>query len=532
MSDAQQSATTTTSPQKVSKQPARKEPSYKSDLLWINHDAKHMVAAPHRHRVFSHIQRRFRPWKKLSDSQTLRANAKVPRSLKSPAIDEADDELPVSPRSLVAYGNTDPFDSYPIHIGPQENELISFYRDVFLPAQYGFRVRIPNMEQLQKRDWEACINGLRDEGVAHGSLARWGYMVGPSNPRLQRLAIGHQLKATQSLIAKLATGADPQTPDIYLHLNMLFSAETISRNAVGAAVHGQALRRMFEEAWRQNTLDYKLLLWQVHNDVQNSSIFLSKTIFDMDGFLPTVLRPVWRATAAEVPSMSAEAINADLDAAIEGQLIQLFKSNRIFWEMLLVFEQSSTEKSQMMMNRCNAQELLHLGRFINCYVAAQAKMLERGTREHKLRLFVQSYLSLAAAYLIKRTNLDPVVLGRPIFDMRPALAASLRHALEQSRLLSNAEDQQRLAASRLWALYVGSMCELTYIGSVSSARPRSWFLAGLARQALDMGIKSWASAVPVLRRFLYTDRSLPLGAEWFDEALRTVGRVSKVEEFD
>src|ERR1700742_3608598 len=76
--------------------------SFDGPRLWIHHDAKHMKAGPHRHRVFAHVQRHYRPWKRHQSTKSLRTSAKVPKPR------DKEEAIP-SPRSIVAKGNSDPF---------------------------------------------------------------------------------------------------------------------------------------------------------------------------------------------------------------------------------------------------------------------------------------------------------------------------------------------------------------------------------------------------------------------------------------
>ncbi|ETN43937.1 uncharacterized protein HMPREF1541_11068 [Cyphellophora europaea CBS 101466] len=485
-------------------------------LLFVHHDANHMKAAPHRHRIFSHVQRQYRPWKRRSDGRPLRTSPKPPTKTK--AQHEEESPPTPSPTSLVRHGNSDPFRTYPVNIGAEENELISFYRDLFLPAQYGNKLGYPETQLLMKRDLEACMSGLLDESIAHGSLARWGYMVRGSSSRLHKTAMQHQLNATQLLRRKIASGVDLQTEDNYMHLNMLYSAETISRNAMGALTHGRMLRQMFEEAHARGTLNLKLLVWQFHNDVQTSSIFLVPPVFDVDHFLPMVFAPTWEATLSVIPTVDTSGINSNIDPSIQGPLLSIFESSRIFWHTLESSGGLAAHKSFIVTIRCNAQELLQLGRFLDHYCKVREQLQREISRDQRVRLLVEAYLSLAGIYLVKSLNLDPVVLGRPMFDMRPAVLPALRAALEQSELLMTDSEQLKYANSRFWALFVGAMSEHGWPVKGQDAC-RQWYNTRLADLAARLGLYTWTSARLVLKCFLYTDNVQPPGALWYDEMM-------------
>lgn len=219
--------------------------SFDGPLLWVHHDVNNRKALPHRRRDFSHIQGYYRPWKRREHNKSLR-EARVIRKL--PADDEHLDDRPKSPQTILAQGDSDPSAVYAVKIGPAENELVSFYRDFFLPAQYGMRLKIPKLEHFQARDWADCIHGLMDEGIAHGLLARWGQMVGRCTTTVRKAALEHQYRSTQLLRRKLSRGQDLQNFDDYMHLNHLFSAETI----ISQSVWGTCTRAHVEKYVRRS----------------------------------------------------------------------------------------------------------------------------------------------------------------------------------------------------------------------------------------------------------------------------------------
>jgi hypothetical protein len=498
----------------VGRQGSEKPSEFDGDLLWIHHDVQHMKARPNRKQVFSHVQGRYRPWKRLEDLKALRGSAKVPKR-----NGDATQSQTTTLTTFLGKGNSDPFGVYPVKIGAQENEVITFYRDVFLPAQYGMSLRIPNLDRLRKRDWEDCMNGFSDKGIAHGSLARWGQMLSRCNPRLQKVAVEHQYRSLQVLREKLNRGQSLQTFDNYLHINQLYSAETIGRNLHGATVHGRMLRKMFEQAWNEGTLDYKLLLWQVHNDIQTSAIFLVRPIFDVDGFLPTVYAPIWTAAAPDMPPL--DNTNDDLDPSIEGPLVDLFKNIRKFWALCVILEQQGKNESasNALMTWCNnSQELISIGRLINHYHDVQQLLSQQTNQSLKNRMLVQQYLAVAAAYLAKSLNLNPVILGVPMFDARPALLPALRRALEDSEQLSTEAHCRKYMNARLWALYVGALAEQSHLKPGHDSR-KGWFHVHLAEQAIAMNLFTWDTVQHVLLGFLYNDRVAPDGSLWFEKTI-------------
>jgi hypothetical protein len=234
-----------------------------------------MKAEPHRHRVLSHVQgRRHKRWKREEETKDLR------RSARRPSQDELHSRS-LSPTIILAGGHSDPFGALPVKIGPKENELISFYRDVMIPAQYDLPFQVPNLSALREADWADCKGSLQNEGVAHALLAWFGQAVSNCTTASQVVTMAHQHQSTKLLLGKSKPGSELQDFGTYLHINMLFSAETLRRNLEGALAHGKVLRHMFEEARKQGSLNYKLLLFQLYNDCQVSSMFLVRPIWDV-----------------------------------------------------------------------------------------------------------------------------------------------------------------------------------------------------------------------------------------------------------
>ena len=86
---------------------------------------------------------------------------------------------------------------------------------------------------------------------------------------------------------------------------------------------------MFEKAWEQGTLNYKLLLWQVHNDIQTAVMFLSPPVFDPDGWLLMVYAPLEKE--ARLHTAQLDRCDSDPDPSIEGELAQYFRDVRAIW---------------------------------------------------------------------------------------------------------------------------------------------------------------------------------------------------------
>lgn len=109
-----------------------------------------------------------------------------------------------SPISPLAQGNSDSFELLPIKIGPEENDLISFYRDVVMLAKYDYSFRLSGLSRIRKSEWEDNRHGLHNHSIAHGSLARYGHIMSQHRPSFRRVAMEHHYQSTRLLLRSSA----------------------------------------------------------------------------------------------------------------------------------------------------------------------------------------------------------------------------------------------------------------------------------------------------------------------------------------
>jgi hypothetical protein len=491
---------------------AVRPPPFNGPHLWIHHDANNVKAQPHRNHVYSHIQSRYRPWKRYEDNKVLRASAKVPRY-------EDPEEWPLSPKTIMAKGNSDPFGVLAIKIGPEENDLISFYRDVFIPAQYEVQMRMPNLAKLRASDWEDCSSGLREVGIAHGSLARYGQIVGRSTPAFRKVTMEHHCQSTHILLNKVKRGLLLQDHDTYFHITMLFSSEIIARNLSGALTHGRILRHMFEEAWKLGTLDYKLLLYQLYNDAQLMAMFLVRPIWDPFKWLPMVFAPVWALAAPLLPHIEHTVDN--IDPSITGALAEYLIELRKAWAISATREPEWQAAAQIpaVMASFLSKTYILAGRVTSLYVDVTERLRFRElTNALRSELLMQQYITLAIKYHTKVLSADPKVFGVPVFDARGSALPALRASLEASSQLVNDPHMRRNMNARLWALYVGAMSEHSW-PTPGFDPHKAWFNTNLANQAIKMGLRTWQSVKHILLGFFYVEWMPPNGSNWFEKTL-------------
>jgi len=244
-------------------------PNFSTDLLWVNHDAQNMQTQPHRQRVFSHIQQRYRPWQRRDSAQKLRKSAKIPTSTPRRASEDSEEDhsessvcllnvteapprltnpkalSPTSsnttygsdfgaspghgtPRSVPDIkpfrGNSDPFGAYPIQISAKVNDILKFYRDIVLPSQYHTSLDGWLTLEAAAEDWRDVVRSLHEKGGALGFLARWAQVAAntTANPELALQSLKYRSQSTTELLKKVQRDSGIATRSSYWHIIALY----------------------------------------------------------------------------------------------------------------------------------------------------------------------------------------------------------------------------------------------------------------------------------------------------------------------
>ncbi|OCT45591.1 hypothetical protein CLCR_01518 [Cladophialophora carrionii] len=535
-------------------------------LLWINHDADNMKALPHRHRVFTHVQKNYRPWKRRQETKSLRASANVPgqariynsegrrrrydgsplgagssisdqssRSLDFPpsrnSSDDSDSSVSsngspktwaASPSTSIGKGNSDPFGAFPIPITADVNNLMTFYRDYIIPSIWFKNFKNKNTVALAAREWQYNAAHLEDEGTAYGIIARHGMVAASCSPALRKQAEYYVGQSTEVLRKKVAQGRALQaqsSTSVIDNAAMLFNAQTLARNLAAATAHGTFLASLFKQQWAQGTLDYRLLMYEVYNDCQLTSIFLCPPVFDVDHWLPMVFDPIWKTAIQRLPHLACP----PLDPAVDSQELQTWFRSR--QEQLQIYGVKDGEGKlfldvPVIMTWFLSKAYIFHGHMINHYLRNKAQFRRQGLKpEVKDYLYAQQYMALAAIYLTRgpNFNFNPTVLTVPMFDAS-IIPRTLQTLLEESEMSSKRASWRRYANARLWAFYVGALVEQAD-GSTRTDSRQQWFTTHLIELAARLGVMSWHMLESLLRGFLYSEILTAQGSQWFEKLM-------------
>ncbi|KEF56051.1 uncharacterized protein A1O9_07632 [Exophiala aquamarina CBS 119918] len=501
----------------------------KQDFLWVNHDANNLKPAPqNRQQIFKHVQRKYRPWKRGQETKALRNSAKVPKpkwdseeATKSSVGDkEAVIEVPTSPKTLIGKGNSDPFAAFALTITPEANRFLTFYRDYILPATY-FQIRYKTRATLAKENWQDQVTGLHDVGTGYATLAFHSSTAVRYSPTLRPAALKFMNQSMLSLREKIAKDSVAQEVPYAWHMTVLFAAEVNAANLKNATTHGRMLFNLQKQLFARGKLDYRILLYQLYLDSQLSSMFLMRTIFDVDSWALDFIAPVGKAAARNPQQIVSP--DTVLDPSIDTEELQQWfqirreQLNYVFMRI----QQQVTTVSPVITTWRFARTCIFNGRMVHHFLKAEAELRRPGLeQEVKDHLYAQQYLALAGLWHVRDPFMNPILLGRPIYD-GTAILVALRKTLELDRGAAehpfSMSSWDRYKNARLWALYVGALAERApNTFSAQVVQSLSWFNTNLAEQAAAMGIWTWSAAKVVFDGFLYHESMSALGSDWFE----------------
>ncbi|OQU94677.1 hypothetical protein CLAIMM_01007 [Cladophialophora immunda] len=541
-------------------------------ILWVNYDAQNMNTLPHRQQVYAHIQNNYRSWKRKENVRALRASAKIPGRNQQrqsghrngpPKNNAAIDHPPktgqsadshdenrrlmaiqarrrqlLSPVTVLNKGNSDPFGACAIPITVEENSILTFYRDILLPAAW--RLDAKSKQNLAsaraKADWEVCTAGLRDEGTALafiGSNASLVAMCTGSETRrgkfLQQKSLVCRAKSTAALRQKLAR-LSKVDPWIWWHIFMIWSAEIAAENVIAARMHGQMLSKLVDEHFQQggglfDRLDeigltmVELLFFFLYADMNMATQLLTRPAFDVYEWLPKVFEPFLRAIE---PILAPAPLDfCHLDPTIDSEeMTTCVKSCReIFARWRRRWSDGLPAKSATMhLGWGQYRWCIALGRLVNRY--CRFKELSETASGPELDYdYAQQYMSISAVKWSRALTFQNHVCGKNIWAGN--VLETLRPLLEKSERPRGSSAWQKWKNARLWAFYVGAIYEgRQQQPALSNELFDGWFHEQFARQAHDMGLSTWEDTVPILSGFLFDSSASETQNSWFQETMR------------
>ncbi|KAJ9607241.1 hypothetical protein H2200_008313 [Cladophialophora chaetospira] len=527
------------------------------ETLWINHDAEHMKALPHRHRVFSHIQNVYLKQKRKEKVKYLRTSAKVPDVSKwrtharrkdvlgrtpkpEPVVEDVDQDTPcelvpvkhhpLSPVTILNAGDSDPFDAYAIPISAEVNNILAFYRDFIIPSAYHLDGKSKHnlATARSKSDWDACVNGLRDEGEAFAFMGRNSAVAADvsQSQALRQKSLIFRTKSTMALRKKLSVVTNANQSSLYWHIYMLWTAEIAAHNVTAARVHGTMLSKLVKGYFRvggglfdkleTGLTMIELMLYLLYGDTAMATQLLTRPVFDVYEWLPTMFKPFASLVATVLPPSPPDLWH--LDSAIDSE--DFASSIRTCREVFGRWRANSGEGvndkvATIRYGWGQYQWCIAFGRLMERYCDfKELSEAASGTLDY---CYAQQYMALSAVKWGRALTFEIDVCGKRVYE--GDIMEGLREALEKSDRPTHSLEWQKWKKARLWAFYIGATTERRHSRS-SNGLFHGWFHERFACQVHDMGLLGWEDTTQILNGFLFDSSTYEQERRWFEETVK------------
>lgn len=352
---------------------ATKSSPYQGSFFFVNHDANNLDARSQRKNVCTHVQRQYHKWNRQERVKAFLSSTKAPLPivrLPQPACDARNlakrskakrKELPhdddreitqtryLAPRGVspvLLKGDSDPFDTHATPITPEVNQLITFFRDLVIPSAYYTGPQGWKTSKTANAHWQSAVQGLGDEGSALAFLARYAHIAAIVN-KDQRM-ICQALRYTSQSITLLRERLEEFTAStqeatlesqlMYWQINLLWGTEILNHNLDAAVFHARMLLRLAKQS-SHTQLDTTFLRYVMYNDSHLISLFMIRSVFDYDVWIPEQYKAMEAMVTPELPKFD-DAHAEIIDPSVENELLkQIFTTRR---EHVEVWKQRTT----------------------------------------------------------------------------------------------------------------------------------------------------------------------------------------------
>ena len=585
---------------------------YKGELCFIVQDPSRPQTDRERYAVSTHVQGRYRQWRRNTKAKDRRkrkpaAPVLTPQS-RLEEIDSEDERLlldiripsleprkaepsqavwpvdtkreslptpgpsPRSPKAVLAgplsiqnLGNSDPFGSCPIAIGPRETEVLAYYYQNVVPifTRYIEAMGVP--PDVGRSKWHDPFSGLQDRAEAYGFLARSAVFMSRNaigNDQLITRALTYRNKSSELLRSRLAS-RQHQTyeRETYQTVSSLLITAIVEESFQAALVHAKLLNYLLREQSRQGkTVDPGAIMVGLWYDLHRASMTLTRPVFESSGWVSKQLLPGWQDARRTVPPLSGNARNG-LDLQVTDQpLRRLFIALREFLEITgLVASDSGCIPASTLISLASYITVCQC-HLVNRYLDLLASLPPSAdsnilipdpvtssflASQTNWQASTTAYVALAASQWTRQViKIENVLVGSSarIFNAGKTILPALRRCMIAADAFSNGLDPIKNGRLRLWALYVGALSERASDSSLpvgeeedhapGMRRQLGWFTHHFALQLNRMGLVMWSDVRRVLQGFLYSDSLQPHGSAWVVDVARRVGGGEEEEDND
>lgn len=396
----------------------------------------------------------------------------------------------------LAYGDTDPFSTADIPVTPHVNRILTFARDVCLPAFYFIdSLRDSSISAEYNRDvaassgwisspaarlgWQQVVDALADRCTAYACLSTYLALMAICNinPTKATEASLKMRAGSSALLRQKLLHHEAHPEDRAMHQELLwqvfwhFYAEFFAGNMIAAQVHGKMLKQSCENA-EEGIISDHFLDSVIFVDSHMAAKHMVRPILDVEHWVPDVFARKWDKIdphVAELTGECGEGLHSSVDWPI---LRSIFVRTR---QALLVIRRSEEAKAfdldfETLYYWLNSHSYVDSGILIQSYLSLVEEATtppattgkaggQTNSSDSLGSIYTQASLSLAALFAIRDIGQEVLVNGVDVVDASSTITKHLREVLQKARSHCTLEEATKYRPAHLWCAFIGALIE-------------------------------------------------------------------------
>jgi hypothetical protein len=453
------------------------------------------------------------------------------------------------PLTILRKGNSDPFKSLAIAVTPRVNQVISFVKDVYLPAFYVTDTTTDTMTDTKfyrsiaaHNEWDEDIMVLSAESSAQSFIYAFLTAMGKfsHNDAFATdiyIAQRRSYNTLQARIQKYPHG----DPVVLSSTIFLFAAEIFAGNIIQTTIHGKMLRAyLYERVQNEGFSAVKLSTWIhiVYYDSYFAQSQLHRPIFILESWVLDLAKQMSRPADKFMESIRSN-FTSNLDDSLDHDLRRIFVMFRqLVWCWAqpnpITKEDSKSELSHLLLVQwiiinCHLLRAELVNYYINMQLLLEQKMTistQSSLSGNKLYWSTQCCLALGLVLFVQPTGGNPIISGQELHRITEKLLMRLQTTVSlmlRTSLTVDSNMMQKYENAHLWVLFVSAQAEQMH--SKDYLDPlEAWFNVAFGSLARRMCLFTWPMVRGRLERFFYHDALEPHPSTWVPKSLHVTSR--------
>lgn len=444
-------------------------------------------------------------------------------------------------------GSADPFESFPVKITPEINQVITLARDVLVPSLWipSFARRLSfgvsktisfDRAQFSIAGASVSLDLLQfknaNEGVASAwlsghmaLLASLGFRLPEHDISIMELQL--RTRSLELLREELAVDTEAHPFDLLLaiqHILLLFQADCKRRDANSASIHGPILMDLIEKV-TDNTQVLHLLIALMFGNADLAAITLARPVITLRLSMMERLSEFWASASSlvKVNDIDYKYVHPNIEnPTLREVFIRLRALLSITKTPLPVIDAAEKVRGLAVYYWTATQTFNDMCDLLNLYHDLMDDALEPATPGKRL---TDACIALSLLQALRKSIHEADVDGRDLRDASHVIMPKLQEVLQQALEAMTSDEQSRYAEVYLWMFFVGAQNEQRYVhenlhqANTSEDSPSAWFTDMLLDQAHSLRVETWNEARRILEHFVFDPNLKPDGKLWFEIAI-------------